>query len=393
MISNKNIIYVNFAPYENAGNILDYLLEHYSVVISFTFNFHKITAKQHQSKLCIYKKKRIVYECPLFQTPANPSVAFILLPIRSLVIFAQLLFHLLRLKEKFGPYSVYFTVNAFTAWSGNILRSLGLVRQTIFWVWDYYPPIHEDAVVRFMRFLYWQFDIPATKQADRIVFLNKRLVDLRKSLGILPKEISYPVVGIGTNPISRIQPKTKQPISLAFIGVAKKSQGLDLVYKSAGLLARRIPGITLHIIGGGPDEAYYRKLASESPIRTKFHGYVKSNKRVNAILKRCHIGIAPYVPDKANVTYYSDPSKIKRYIEVGLPVITTSVFDFSKEITRSQAGKVIPYTPGSFVQAVQAIIKKYSFYEKNSLALGKQYRYTINYAPLFPKHFNQRIRS
>ncbi len=379
MTLRKNIIYVNFAPYENAGNILDYLLEHFPTVISFTFNFHRISSKQQQSKLSIYRNKKIVYECRLFQTPTNAPVAFILLPIRSLVIFAQLLFHLTRLKEKFGPYSVYFTVNAFTAWSGNILRSLGLVQKTIFWVWDYYPPIHDNAIVRFMRFLYWQFDIPATKQADRVVFLNKRLVDLRKTLGILPKDGSYPVVGIGTNPVLKIQEKPKRPVMLAFIGVVKKSQGLDLVYKSADLLAKHFPGITLHIIGGGPEEGYYRTLASNSPLRTEFHGYIKSSTRVNAVLKRCHIGIAPYVPDKANVTYYSDPSKIKKYIEVGLPVITTNVFDFSKEISRSQAGIVIPYHSAEFVGAVHQLMQKYPLFQKKSLLLAKKYRYEKYY--------------
>jgi glycosyltransferase involved in cell wall biosynthesis len=383
MTPHKNIINVNFAPYENAGNILDYQLEHFSTVISFTFNFHKITAEQHQSKLCIYKKKKIVYDCPLFQTPTNPSVAFILLPIRSLVIFAQLLFHLVRLKNTYGPYEIFFTVNAFTAWSGNILRSLGIVQKTIFWVWDYYPPIHDDAVVRFMRFLYWQFDIPATKYADHVVFLNKRLIDLRKILGVLPKNLSYPVVGIGTNPVSKIMERPKKPVSLAFIGVVKISQGLDLVYKSAVLLVRNFPGITLHIIGGGPDIDHYRRLASQSQLKTVFHGYVHNNDRVNAILKRCHIGIAPYIPDKANIIYYTDPSKIKRYIEVGLPVITTNVFDFSKEITRSHAGIVIPYRTQDFVHAVDELIQKYSLYRGKSLILARKYQYKKNYGALF----------
>jgi glycosyltransferase involved in cell wall biosynthesis len=383
MTSRTSIIYVNFAPYENAGNILDYLLEHFSTIISFTFNFHKISEGQHQSKLCIYKNKKVVYECRLFQTPTNAPVAFILLPIRSLVIFAQLLFHLVRLREKFGPYSVYFTVNAFTAWSGNILRSLGIVQKTIFWVWDYYPPIHENAVVRFMRFLYWQFDIPATKQTDHVVFLNKRLVDLRKTMGILPENISYPVVGIGTNPIPKIQQKTKKPVTLAFIGVVKKSQGLDLIYKSADLLAKQYPGITLRIIGGGPDIDHYRKLASSSPLKTIFHGYIQHNNRVNAILQHCHIGIAPYVPDKANVAYYSDPSKIKRYIEVGLPVITTNVFDFSKEISRSRAGIVIPYLSEKFVYAVDQLIQNYPIFQKQSLRLAKKYEYKKYYRVLF----------
>lgn len=382
MTLRKTIIYVNFSPYENAGNILDYVLDCYATVLSFTFNFHKISTKQQQSRLRIYKNKHIVYECRLFQTPTNSSVAFILLPIRSLIILAQLFYHLLRLKNQFGPYSVYFTVNAFTAWSGNVLRSLGLVKKTIFWVWDYYPPEHNNLIVRFMRFLYWQFDIPATKQTDHLVFLNKRLATLRKELGILPKNIDYKVVGIGTNPISTIHPVITQPVTLAFIGVLKKSQGLDLVYRCGDMLAKRNPDITLHIIGGGPDETYYRKLASNSSIRTIFHGYIKDTEQVNDILMHCHIGIAPYVPDKTNVAFYSDPSKIKKYIEVGLPVITTNVFDFSNEILRNDAGIIIPYSTSKFIQAITKITKRHSYYQKQSLLLAKRFEYKNYYKDL-----------
>jgi len=229
----SSIIYVNFVPYENAGNIFTYLLDTYTTVISFTFNFHKISETQKQSRLTIYRNKHVIYSCRLFQTSTTQQLAFLLLPVRSIVILAQLLYHLIRLRKQFGPYDTYFTVNALTAWAGNILRSLHLVTSTIFWIWDYYPPNHEDKIVMFMRALYWYFDKPATQQSNKIVFLNKRLAVLRKQMCVLPKNKKYKVVGIGTNPIKKITHKATKDISLVFLGVLKKSQGLELFFSSA----------------------------------------------------------------------------------------------------------------------------------------------------------------
>jgi len=214
--------------------------------------------------------------------------------------------------------------------------------------------------------------------------MNKRLADLRKNLGILPKNISYPVVGIGTNPISKPYHKSTHPIALAFIGVLKRSQGLDIVYKSANSLIKRYPGITLHVIGGGPDMDYFRKLSTTSPLPTTFYGYVKNDSKIDGILKECHIGIAPYIADKDNVAYYTDPSKIKRYIEVGLPVITTNVFDFSKEITKNSAGVVISYDADEFVDAVGLLMSDYPHFQEQALLLAKRCEYKTNYKTLFP---------
>jgi len=386
----SKIVYVNFAPYENAGYILTYLLNNFAVVMSFTFNFHKLTDHQHPSRLVIYKYKRIIYQCPLFQTPTTPSVAFILLPIRSLVIFAQLLFHLYRLHKRYGPFYFYFTVNAFTAWTGNILRSLRLIQKTIFWVWDYYPPFDRSPVVRFMRYLYWQFDIPATLQTDHVVFLNQKLLDLRKRLGIFSESVTHSVVGIGTDP-KPLRYKSGKTIKLVYIGVLKKSHGLDLIFESAKSLSQKYPGISIEIIGGGPDRAYYQHISETLSTPVLFHGYIEKDNTANKILARCHIGIAPYLPDKGNVTYFSDPSKIKRYLEVGLPTITTPVFSFSRDIKQYGAGVVINYDSEEFIQSVGIIMRKYDFYQKNAVALAQKYRYQVIYSSLFPmlKHTNK----
>ena len=103
-----SIIYVNFSPYENTGKILDYLTASFQTVLLFSFNFHRLSKKQEPSTLFIYKYGKIIEKKSLFQTPTNVSLAFILLPIRSIVIFLQLFWHTLFLKNKYGPFYLFF---------------------------------------------------------------------------------------------------------------------------------------------------------------------------------------------------------------------------------------------------------------------------------------------
>lgn len=381
MKSTETVIYINFAPYENAGNILDYILARFHTILVFSFNFHRLGAYQEPSSLRIYRKGKIIKRFRLFQTPTAPQTAFLLLPIRSFIIFLQIIFHATRLQKQFGPYNVYFSVNAFTAWSGNVLRSMGIVKKTIFWVWDYYPPIDKSKIVMFMRWMYWQFDKLAS-YSDSLIFLNHRLEKLRKKIHTLPLAKHYPIVGIGTNVIN-IRKKTT--CSLLFIGVLKQSQGLDLILGNTQKLFSAFPTITLHIIGAGPDEEYFKKLAQKSEIPIYFHGLLPDifSEKAKRIIRKTAIGIAPYKPERGNVSYFGDPAKIKNYIGYGLPVITTNVFEFAKEVKNSKSGIVIPYNITSFIRALKKINANYSEYASNSYRLSKKYHYRKYYNALF----------
>jgi glycosyltransferase involved in cell wall biosynthesis len=378
-----NLIYINFAPYENAGNILTYLQNTFTDIAVFTFNFHILAPNQKPSSLNIYHGRVLVDHRPLYQTPTTEGLAFALLPIRSFVIFLQILIHTWRISKLSNKIPIFFTVNAFIAWTGNILKKLGLVKNTVFWVWDYYPPQHEKFMVRFMRYLYWLFDKPASLTSSRVVFINSRLISLRKKNLILPKTANYPVVGIGTNILSATH-RIAKTLKLVFFGVLKRSQGLDLVFDCAEYLVKAFPGIELHIIGGGPDESYFISRTVDSVIPVRFHGFIPDDTDVDEILSGCHIGIATYIPDLNNISFFTDPSKIKRYLSIGLPVISTDVFEFSKKIKNSNAGILIDYhKKAELVSAIKKIIRKYNLYSSNAYNLAKQYQYDKIYPEIF----------
>jgi glycosyltransferase involved in cell wall biosynthesis len=169
-----------------------------------------------------------------------------------------------------------------------------------------------------------------------------------------------------------------------FFGVLKKSQGLDLIFNIDKHIIKSFPDIELHIIGGGPDESYFQSRAAKSVIPTIFHGFIPNDSDVDMVLSDCHIGMATYIPDPNNVSYFTDPSKIKRYLSVGLPVITTDVFEFSKNIKNFKAGILINYhNPQSFIEGLTEIINNYPLYCQNSFKLAKNYQYDISYGKLF----------
>lgn len=384
MRSRKNsnsIIYINFAPYENTGNIRDYILETYDTSIIFLFNFHRLTKLDQPSMVSVYKRKKRIFHAKLFQTPTIPSLAFISLPVRSCVIFFQILFHVFQLQNRFGQFDDFFTVNAFTAWTGIILKKIGLVKRTIFWVWDYYPPIHKSKIVMFMRWMYWYFDKQATTESDRIIYLNQRMVDVRKKLHVLNTSQTPLIVPIGTDNI-KIH-KSRNKFALVFLGVLKKSQGLDLFFDSIPYLNSLSKKLSLHVIGGGPDESYYQTRAALSHIPIYFHGYESDDSKVDSMLSGYGIGIATYMPDPSNVSYWGEPSKIKRYVSAEIPVITTDVFEFSRTITKTKCGIVIPYNPKAFVFAVKKILSTYSQFQSITRTMSRCFYYKKIYRPMF----------
>jgi glycosyltransferase involved in cell wall biosynthesis len=118
-------------------------------------------------------------------------------------------------------------------------------------------------------------------------------------------------------------------------------------------------------------------------LKVIFHEYLDDSRR-DQILKKCDIGIATYVPGRDNVAYYGDPSKIKQYLSSGLPVITTNVFEFSKEIKKEKAGIIIDYFSNQdLTQALKELTKNINLYSKGATKLAKKYYYKNIYKEFF----------
>lgn len=382
MKKRQSIIYINFAPYDNAGRILDYLVQNFSFVLHFSYD-HLRLKKGRRSKLTLYKNGKIVFSKNLIWLRTHPTLLFPSLPFVAIAIILQTIWHTFIHHKEVGRFDYYLTVNAFTAWAGNILRFLKLVEKTIYWVWDYFPPTHPDIRLRIARWAYWKFDKPSRTLSSKIVFLNSHLESARKEKNGLSKIIKYPIIPIGTNPVSN-NLKLSENIIIGHLGMLKRSQGLDLLFDSLKILQKLFPKIKVEIIGSGPEENHFRKRAKKFANIIKFHGYIEKDDDVDKIMRKWSVGIATYAPIPWSEHYWTDPSKIKAYINQGLPVITTNVPKFAQEIENSKAGIVIDYNSDQeFVNAVVKIIKNKKDFANNALRLAEKY----NYKKLYPKLF------
>ena len=377
-----SIVYTNYSPYENSGKILDYLNETFTYVFHFSIGFYNLHNKKNYNRLLIFKNGQLIDEKHLFQLPIPESLTFLLLPIRSLINLGELVIYSFWLKRKYGKIDYIFTVNAFIAWIGINLKYFGVVRKTIFWVWDYYPPIHPSKVVMLMRFIYWQFD-RISSFSDQVAFVNHRLLNLRKDLGIYKLNAKHPIIPIATDYLPYRPRGRPKKVVYAFIGVLKMSQGPGIVFDHSKALSETFGSFGYEIIGSGPDEVKLKAQAKKSKVKATFHGYLEGES-FNEVLLRSTIGIATYLPDPTNVNYFGDPGKIKRYICLGLPVICTDVLEFSQKVGKAKAGIVIKHDdPGALIEATQKIMADYSFYSENAYRLSQ----TQYYRKIYPKMF------
>lgn len=381
----KTIIYVNYSPYENSGKVLDYILDNFKIVCVFSIGFYSLENKKNYNNLSIYRNGKMINSFSLFQLPTSTKFIHVLIPIRSAITFIEVIVYSIWLKNKFKKIDVYFTVNAFTAWIGILLKFYGVVSKTVFWVWDYYPPIHKNKFVWLMRYVYWQFD-KFSSHSDVVAFVNQRLLDLRKDIGIYDQNSKYPIVPIGADKIP-LKKKTnitnKKTLVFGFIGVLKKTQGVDIVFDNANELIRKFGNTHYEIVGSGPDENYLKTRAKKSKVHAKFYGYLEGDS-FNDVLGECLIGIATYTPEAGNVSQYGDPGKIKRYLSLGIPIITTNVIEFAGEIEKSGAGVIIEYNNRkAFISAVKKIMDNHDTYRINAYNLSKKFYYKKIYPKMF----------
>jgi len=334
------------------------------------------------NRLTIYENKKIVEEVDLFYLPVPSSLVFLILPFRSFLNFWQILWQSQKLRKKYGKIDIYFTVNGFAAWIGLILRQLGIVDKTIYWVCDYYPMDHKSRIIKFMRLLYWQFE-KRTVSSDKLAFHNQRLVDAWQKHRILLKKYKALLIPIATSETKVKKGKNPHKVKLCFLGVLKKSQGLDFIIDSAQELQATFPGITVEVMGPGIDEGYFKKKAAQSLLKCNFYGYV-TDKEIDNIISHSTIGVAPYLPDPDEVSYYGDPGKVKRYLSLGLPVITTPIHEFTKELESSRAGILVEYgNSKQLVKAIKKINSNYQTFSKNAADLNKKYFYKDIYPKMF----------
>jgi glycosyltransferase involved in cell wall biosynthesis len=377
----KSIVYVNFSQYDNTGRILDYLKEEFTYVLQFSFDHLRLKNGRKSNFMVLYKNNRVLRRKKLFSLRTPPFLLFPSLPIVALLMVSQTIYYSIQFSKHSGKIEYFFSVNAFSAWIGLILKMFRVVNKSIFWVWDYFPLSYPDWRLKLARYIYWQFDKPCMLWSDKIVFTNRKLYLLRKKTGHLKKSYKPIIIPIGSA-LRKIQIKKKKNV-VGFLGMLKENQGVDLWITHFADIVKAFPNVRFEVIGSGPEEYRYKNAVKGYSKQIRFLGFIEDQNRIFSIIQNWACGLATYFPNDSNESYWGDPSKIKTYMSAGVPILTTNVSYMAEIITKKKAGIVIPYTRDGLISGLREVMKKNVSYSKASYNLAKEYDYKKVYKKFF----------
>lgn len=268
------------------------------------------------------------------------------------------LFWCFKLKRRFD---IYFAAGNLNPVAGIILRKFGIVKKVVYISLDYYPIRFKN---RFFNWIYFQLDKFCVRLSDETWNVSPTIAKAReKKMGIRGDKYSrqYTVRGgIWFYKAKRLTFSKINRKKIVYRGMLLDHMGVDLAIKAMPLILKQIPDLIFEIIGIGEEEKKLKNLARSLKVSKNilFHGFVKGRQSLEEVLSDGALGLATFNTDIAyEKVRNSDPGKIKDYMLMGIPVITTNAVYFHQEITNRRCGLVIEYKPEELAAAVIKLLK------------------------------------
>lgn len=375
----SSIVYINFSQYDNTGRILDYLTETFTTVFHFSFDHLRLKRGRKTNILTIYKLGKKVKIFKLYSLRVPEILLFPSLPLVAILMVAQTIRYTYILAQDPINRPIFFTVNAYPAFIGVVLKKLRLVSRIYYWVWDYFPLDYPDWRLLLIRRVYLFFDQLALQQVDALIFPNRRQLSLRKKMSSINKP--YSIIPLGASRPSSFRSQNSNIVG--FMGMLKDSQGIELILNQFKIILTKNPNIILEVIGSGPMEDYLRSQAKQYGKRIRFYGFIEDQNVINRIIRRWFVGLALYKPVASNESYWGDPSKIKVYISQGVPIITTNVTEYGKKAKVHGFGMTIPYEVKHLSAAILYIHNHQHMFRKKALVFAESFYYRRLYKSMF----------
>lgn len=256
---------------------------------------------------------------------------------------------------------VYFASGNLNPLVGIILRELGLVKKVVYQSLDYYPVRFNNI---FLNWLYFQLDKFCVKFADETWNVSSRIAEGRhRKMDMDPKVFNrqYTVPGcIWFYKTKRLSFSSINPNKIVYRGSLLDFMGVDLVINAIPSMLKKMPKLVFEIIGIGKDKKRLIRLTKSLRVSKSviFHGFIKGRQEMEKLLSDAALGVATFntniLDDKVK---NSDPGKIKDYMLMGMPVITTKEVYYHQKITEQRCGLVINYSVEDFAAAVMKLIK------------------------------------
>ncbi len=272
---------------------------------------------------------------------------------------------------KVGRFDCIVAINNLLLMAVWPFRWLGRIKTLVYYTIDYMDIRFENKI---LNGLYHGADRLACRLADRTWVVVQRQIQARIDRGVIPDANKMVVVPMAFDQSALIRKTVslKQQFSLIYVGTLTQKQGVQLVIQALPGIRKKFPLATLTVIGYGDYMSELQMLTSKLKLDKIVHftGYIGDQMELQKRLTEAGVGLAAYVPQADNFTYYADPSKVKFYLACGLPVIVTDVPALAEEVETNKAGALVEYTTEGVINGLEKIFKDYRAYKKAAIQMG-----------------------
>ncbi len=330
-----SFIFCSFFPV-GLEDYVEYFRNYFDDFYYLKWKFPHSKDKQAHSSLIYYQKGELKKEKKLSSISFSGKrfLYFFFLPLNYL----QYLFQSMLLKKiPHDKKIIFMGINYYCTFCGILLKKMGVVDHVIYRVMDFFP-LPPSGIYRTLNKIFYQFDKYCLKNADFLWFTTEGHIIGREKYGYFDrKKARYEIIplGINKNKLENQEINDKNKHSLIYCGVISRYHMLDLVFEAVSELKNKFSDIKFNLIGSGPDIDYFKNLTHEMKLDDNivFHGYMEEGEEFSKIMSNNALGIALY-KDEENFMKYTEPAKVKYYLNYGVPALVSKVPQIAFELDK-----------------------------------------------------------
>ena len=215
----------------------------------------------------------------------------------------------------------------------GLLRRRGIV---VYYTVDYADRRFENA---WLNRLYHLLDRAAVRSADVVWSVSPGIAEVRRDQG-LRDEDHFLVPNAPAFDPEAVVPFDRRPEQIVFVGAIDDILDRRLLLDGLMRLHELRPDARATIVGPGADDSFRRELESRglNPI-VQLTGHLPRAEAL-AIVRESRVGIAFY-SGAAAWNAYGDSVKVREYLSLGVPVVTTGNHSIAAELESRGAGIVV----------------------------------------------------
>lgn len=351
-----------YGSLQSVGHTMDYFVRHTRKLVVFIV---MPRVNNTPNILCVYHKGRLIEEHTVISS-GNILLYYLLW-------FWYHNYFLLKYIQQ-GESAIVFAGHPLAFVGMSFMKRIRRLTYA-YWVGDYFPPVHWSltAYERFKK--YYHDRTPITyylSDAINAIFNGSVMkTDYKKTVmwGVLPSK-------------SRKELPKGTKLGLLFVGVVRLSQGLEDIFSYLS----DHKDVVLRIVGVCDHALYtaFTHLITSLGIqdRVEFPNTFVDDAQLAVLAKKYHIGVALYEKGWRSSTHYTDPGKVKTYVDLGLPVIMTNMSAIAPYIQKFHAGEVIEEASEMPI-AVEKIKKDYHRYQTGLRSFVRYFEYEKYYKQAF----------